>query len=69
MGDVDHHSRFAGCDHLPAGPDADALRQPVDFYSPDTFNYATLDVNADGTLTVSIFGINVNLANSVETVS
>ena len=27
-------------------PDADVLRQPADFYSPDTFNYASLDVSA-----------------------
>jgi hypothetical protein len=46
-------------------PDADVLRQPVDFYSPDTFNYATLDVSADGQrLTVSIFGINSYAANT-----
>jgi hypothetical protein len=46
-------------------PDADALRQPVDFYSPDTFNYAALDVSADGgSLTVSIFGIDSFAANT-----
>jgi hypothetical protein len=46
-------------------PDADALRQPVDFYSPDTFNYAALDVSADGgSLTVSIFGIDSFSANT-----
>lgn len=46
-------------------PDADSLRQPVDFYSPDTFNYATLDVSADGSnLTVSAFGINSYPANT-----
>jgi hypothetical protein len=40
-------------------PDADLLRQPVDFYSPDTFNYADLEVSADGkTLSVNIYGIN-----------
>ncbi len=38
---------------------ADRLRQPIDFYSPDTFNYVTLDVSADGqTLSVKTFGIN-----------
>jgi phosphodiesterase/alkaline phosphatase D-like protein len=40
-------------------PLADKLRQPIDFYSPDTFNYAILDVSADGkTLSVNIQGIN-----------
>lgn len=39
-------------------PDADKLRQPIDFFSPDTFNYATLDVSDDGsTLSVNIYGI------------
>jgi 3-phytase/alkaline phosphatase D len=46
-------------------PDADVLRQPVDFYSPDTFNYATLDVSPDGgSLTVRILGINNFAANT-----
>lgn len=37
----------------------------VDFYSPDTFNYATLDISADGkTLTVSTFGITAVAQNS-----
>src|SRR5262249_1810027 len=46
-------------------PDADAHRQPVDFYSPDTFNYLTLDVSGDGsTLTVSVSGINPYPANT-----
>ncbi len=40
-------------------PNADNLRQAVDFYSPDTFNYLTLDVSADGkTLSVNTYGIN-----------
>lgn len=40
-------------------PDADILRQPVDFYTPDTFNYVTLDITADGkTLAVNTYGIN-----------
>ncbi len=40
-------------------PLADKLRQPIDFYSPNTFNYAILDVSADGkTLSVDIQGIN-----------
>jgi phosphodiesterase/alkaline phosphatase D-like protein len=46
-------------------PDADMLRQPVDFYSPDTFNYASLNVSPDGsTLTVSVYGINSFAANT-----
>ena len=44
---------------------ADTLRQPVDFYSPDTFNYNILDVSADGkTLTVTSKGINSTVQNS-----
>jgi phosphodiesterase/alkaline phosphatase D-like protein len=40
-------------------PLADKLRQPIDFYSPNTFNYAILDVSADGkTLSVNVQGIN-----------
>jgi phosphodiesterase/alkaline phosphatase D-like protein len=40
-------------------PNADKLRQPIDFYSPNTFNYAILDISADGkTLSVDIQGIN-----------
>src|SRR5262249_25080079 len=39
-------------------PTADASPGPFDFYSPDTFNYATLSVSADGsTLTVTVKGI------------
>ena len=45
-------------------PNADALRQPADFYSPDTFNYNVLDVSADGkTLTVTSYGINSTVQN------
>ena len=45
-------------------PDADTLRQPADFYSPDTFNYNLLDVSADGkTLTVTSYGINSTVQN------
>ncbi len=40
-------------------PNADKLRQPIDFYSPNTFNYAILDISADGkTLSVDVQGIN-----------
>lgn len=46
-------------------PDADILRQPVDFYTPDTFNYVTLDISADGkTLAVNTYGINSYAANT-----
>jgi phosphodiesterase/alkaline phosphatase D-like protein len=45
-------------------PHADRLRQPADFYSPDTFNYNVLDVSADGkTLTVTSYGINSTVQN------
>src|SRR5262249_16663882 len=38
---------------------AGASPKPFDFFSPDTFNYATLNVSADGsTLTVAVQGIN-----------
>ena len=46
-------------------PNANTLRQPVDFYSPDTFNYALLDISADGkALTVNTYGINSYAANT-----
>jgi alkaline phosphatase D len=46
-------------------PEADAIRQPVDFYSPDTFNYATLEISADGkSLAVDTWGINSYPPNS-----
>ena len=39
-------------------PEADSKREPVDFYSADTFNYVTLEVSADGkTLAVDTWGI------------
>jgi phosphodiesterase/alkaline phosphatase D-like protein len=39
--------------------------QPVDFYSPDTFNYITLDLDASGqNLTVTLFGINSYAVNT-----
>jgi 3-phytase/alkaline phosphatase D len=44
---------------------ADTSPKPFDFYSPDTFNYARLDVSADGsTLTVTVDGINSYATNS-----
>ena len=46
-------------------PQADSLRQPVDFYSPDTFNYNKFDVTPDGkTLTITSYGINSTAQNS-----
>ena len=46
-------------------PDADTLRQPADFYSPDTFNYNVLDVSKSGkVLTVTSYGINSTTQNS-----
>ena len=46
-------------------PDADATRQPVDFYSADTFNYVTLEISADGkSLAVDTWGIDSYRANS-----
>jgi len=45
-------------------PTADATRSPVDFYSPDTFNFAGLDVDAtSGVLTVRLTGINSTPTN------
>ena len=39
--------------------------QPVDFYSPDTFNYTVLDVSADGkTLSVSSIGMDATAQNA-----
>ncbi|HZL79028.1 MAG TPA: acid phosphatase, partial [Candidatus Limnocylindrales bacterium] len=39
--------------------------QPVDFYSPDTFNYNKFDVTPDGkTLTITSYGINSTVQNS-----
>lgn len=46
-------------------PTAATSPQPVDFYSPDTFNYSVLDVASDGkTLTVSSVGMNSTLPNA-----
>src|SRR5712691_7137032 len=46
-------------------PLADSVRQPVDFYSPDTFNFNTLEIASDGTtLTVTAVGINSYPTNS-----
>ena len=46
-------------------PNANTNIQPVDFFSPDTFNYVTLDVSADGkNLFVNTYGIDPYPANS-----
>jgi VCBS repeat-containing protein len=46
-------------------PNADTLRQAVDFYSPDTFNYTTFDISADGkTLNVNVQGIDSYAVNT-----
>jgi phosphodiesterase/alkaline phosphatase D-like protein len=46
-------------------PGADAARSTFDFYSPDTFNFAALEVSADGgTLTVRVTGIDSRPTNS-----
>jgi alkaline phosphatase D len=37
-------------------PNAASSPSPVDFYSPDTFNYTIVDVAEDGTLTVTTWG-------------
>jgi len=41
--------------------------QPIDFWSPNTFNYAVLDVNAGGQLTVSLRGLAASKANTGST--
>ncbi len=46
-------------------PQANRLRQPGDFYSPDTFNYATLEISPDGKLlTVNCYGMAAFAANT-----
>jgi VCBS repeat-containing protein len=58
---------FAGLKNVvrEGDPNADTMRQPVDFYSPDTFNYTTFDISADGkTLNVNVQGVNSSATNS-----
>jgi alkaline phosphatase D len=43
---------------------ADIVRQPFDFFSPDTFNYATLEIGGCPTLTVSVYGIDSYAVNT-----
>src|SRR5262249_34451412 len=39
-------------------PLADSLRQPIDFFSPDTFSYTVLEIGTDGrTLSISSYGV------------
>jgi hypothetical protein len=46
-------------------PTAATNPQPVDFYSPDTFNFTLLDVNANGkTLTVTSIGMDSTAQNA-----
>ena len=46
-------------------PNADTLRQPIDFYSPDTFNYTVFDISPDGkTLNVNVQGVNSSATNT-----
>ena len=46
-------------------PTASTNPQPVDFYSPDTFNFTVFDVSADGrTLTVSSIGMDATAQNA-----
>ncbi len=46
-------------------PNANSRREAIDFYSPDTFNYATLDISQDGkVLSVKVYGINSYGANT-----
>jgi hypothetical protein len=46
-------------------PTATASPQPVDFYSPDTFNFTVLDVDSTGkTLTVSSVGMDATAQNA-----
>src|SRR5262249_49878410 len=45
-------------------PTASTSPQPVDFYSPDTFNFTVLDVSSSGkTLTVKSVGMNSTAQN------
>jgi uncharacterized protein YjiK/phosphodiesterase/alkaline phosphatase D-like protein len=60
---------FAGLKNVyrEGDPNADTNRQAADFYSPDTFNYTTFDVSADGkTLNVAVQGINSYAANTFQ---
>jgi phosphodiesterase/alkaline phosphatase D-like protein len=58
---------FAGLKNVTreGDPNAGATPTAFDFYSPDTFNYATLNISADGsTLTFDVKGINSYQVNT-----
>jgi hypothetical protein len=58
---------FAGLKNVVREGDAnaDTNRSAFDFYSPDTFNYASLNISADGsTLSVNVKGINSYATNT-----
>jgi alkaline phosphatase D len=58
---------FPGLAHVyrEGDPAADRQRSPIDFYSPDSFNYVVLDISADGrTLSVDTWGIDSYRAHS-----
>jgi phosphodiesterase/alkaline phosphatase D-like protein len=60
-------ANFPGLKNVSREGDATAgtSPKPFDFYSPDTFNYAALNLSADGsTLTVTVDGINSYKTNS-----
>jgi alkaline phosphatase D len=51
-------------------PDADIHRQPVDFFSPDTFNYATMGISGDGRLlSVDVYGIHAYAPDTFPTLA
>jgi alkaline phosphatase D len=51
--------------HREGDPAADRQRSPIDFYSPDSFNYVVLDISPDGrTLSVDTWGIDSYRANT-----
>ncbi len=46
-------------------PTAATAPQPIDFYSPDTFNFTTFDISGDGkTLSVNVQGVNSYAQNT-----
>src|SRR5262249_23697361 len=58
---------FPGLNNVSREGDPNAGTSPTgfDFYSPDTFNYATLNISADGsTLSVRVKGINSYSVNT-----
>ena len=60
-------ANFMGLNNLKRefDPTAATAPQPIDFYSPDTFNFTTFDISADGkTLGVNVQGVNSVAANT-----